>query len=83
MSLVREDQGIPKHQVRNAPDTFDLLRLSKQGSTPTPWARGLRDQIQRRALQTQKILHAQGYSAQRGIETMVSDHGLGRGQTMG
>ena len=23
------------------------------------------------------------YSGQRGIETMVSDHGLGRGQTMG
>ena len=28
----------------------------KQGSTPTSWARGLRDQIQKRALQTQKNL---------------------------
>ena len=31
--------------------------ISKQGSTPTPWARGLRDQIQKWALRTQKILY--------------------------
>ena len=31
--------------------------LSKQGSTPTPWSRGLRDQIQKWALQTQKTLY--------------------------
>ena len=58
--------------------------VSKQGSTPTPWARGLRDQIQKWALQTQKTLYiSRVFCAQRGIETMVSDHGLGRGQTMG
>ena len=31
--------------------------ISKQGSTPTLWARGLRDQIQKWALQTQKPLY--------------------------
>ena len=31
-------------------------QISKQGSTPTPWARGLRDQIQKRARQRQKTL---------------------------
>ena len=48
--------------------------LSKQGSTPTPWARCLQDQIQKRALQTQKIpfMH-RVYCAQRRIETMVSE----------
>ena len=32
------------------------LGFSKQGSTPTPWARGLRDQIQNWALEIQKTL---------------------------
>ena len=49
------------------------LLLSKQGSTPTPWARGLRDQIQKWALQTQKTLDFQGFCTQRGIQTMVSE----------
>ena len=31
--------------------------LSKQGSTPTPRGRGLRDQIQKWALQAQKTLY--------------------------
>ena len=31
--------------------------FSKQGSTPTPWARGLQDQIQKWARQTQKNLY--------------------------
>ena len=34
-----------------------FAEFSKQGSTPTPWARGLRDQIQKWALQTQKTLY--------------------------
>ena len=54
-----------------------ILHFSKQGSTPTPWARGLRDRIQKRALQTQKSFRV--YSAQRGIETMVSDYGPDHG----
>ena len=34
--------------------------FSNQGSTPTPWARGLRDQIQKWALQTQMTLYFWG-----------------------
>ena len=34
-----------------------LCLLSKQGSTPTPWAQGPQDQIQKWALQTQKTLY--------------------------
>ena len=30
-----------------------LSKISKQASTPSPWVRGLRDQIQKRALQTE------------------------------
>ena len=33
------------------------LFISKRGSTPTHWARGLRDPIQKWALQTQKTLY--------------------------
>ena len=33
------------------------LLFSKKGSTPTPWARGVRDQIQKWAPQTQKTLY--------------------------
>ena len=36
--------------------------ISKQGYTPTPWAQGLRDQIQKWALQTQKTLYFLGFS---------------------
>ena len=36
---------------------MELQLFSKQGSTPTPWARGLRDQIQKWALQTRKTLY--------------------------
>ena len=60
----------------------DQAIFSKQGSTPTPWARGLRDQIQKWALQAETFI-SRVFCAQRGIETMVSDHGLGRGPTMG
>ena len=35
---------------------ISALLFSKKGSTPTPWARGPRDQIQKWALQTQKTL---------------------------
>ena len=31
--------------------------FSQQGSTPTPWSRGLRDQIQKWAVETQKTLY--------------------------
>ena len=55
------------------------IQLSKQGSTPTPWARGLQDQIQRRRARDRKPFMHRVCSAQRGIETMVSDHGLGNG----
>ena len=41
------------------------LLLSKQGSTPTPWARGLRDQIQKWALRTQKNPLFLGFSVLR------------------
>ena len=40
--------------------------FSKQGSTPTPWARGLRDQIQKWALQTQKTLYFGGFLCSEG-----------------
>ena len=65
--------------------TSPTPRINKQGSPPTPWARGLRDQIEKRAGQRQKTLYSSShriYSAQKGIGTMISDHGLGRGQTM-
>ena len=42
---------------RDAESTCFKGSLSKQGSTPTPWARGLRDQIQKWALQAQKTLY--------------------------
>ena len=50
-----------------------LLSLSKQGSTPTSWAWGLRDQIQKRCSRHRKPFVHRVYSAQRGIETMVSE----------
>ena len=56
--------------------------VSKQGSTATPWARGLRNQIPKWALQTQKKKNtfiSRVFCAERWIATMVSDHGLGRG----
>ena len=34
-----------------------FLNISKKGSTPTPWARGRRDQIPKWALETQKTLY--------------------------
>ena len=45
---------------------------AKKGSTPTPWAGGLRDQIQKWALQTQKTLYFQGFLCSEGDW----DHGL-------
>ena len=46
------------HKSKNGPNYRSGGELiSKQGSTPTPWARGLRDQIQKWALQTQKTLY--------------------------
>ena len=48
--------------------------FSKQGSTPTPWARGLRDQIQKWARQSEKTLFSVGFSVLRGG---FRDRGLG------
>ena len=49
-----------------------MFAFSKQGSTPTPWAWGLRDQIQKWALQAQKTLYFQGFLCSEGDR----DHGL-------
>ena len=58
--------------------------VSKQGSTPTPWARGLRDQIQKGHSRHRKSFIHRFYTAQRGIETGLGpwsrkgpDHGVG------
>ena len=45
---------------------FSTRKFNKQGSTPTPWARGLRDQIQKWVLQTKKTLYFWGVSVLRG-----------------
>ena len=57
---------------------FCLERFSKQGSTPTPWARGLRDQIQKWALPDPENPLFLGFSVLRGglrpwSQTMVSE----------
>ena len=62
-----------------SPPNFRRIR-TPQGSTPTPWARGLRDQIQKRALHCRfrhrKSFMHRVHSARRVIEAMVSGHGL-------
>ena len=59
-----------------------VVGVSKQRSTPTPWAQGLRDQIQKEGAPETENPSCIGFSSgQRGTEAMVSDHGLGRGQT--
>ena len=51
---------------------------------PLPLGRGVCETKSKNgALQTQKTFISRVFCAQRGVETMVSDHGLGRGQTMG
>ena len=47
--------GLAILELKRKPENLET-NLSKKGSTPTPWARGLRDQIQKWALQTQKTL---------------------------
>ena len=55
--LFPHQQGLVS-LFQNYPQVRAIARqFSKQGSTPAPWARGLRDQIQKWALQTQKILY--------------------------
>ena len=49
-------KGSLQRNSASFPRNFRTLSI-KQGSTPTPWARGLRDQIQKWALQTQKTLY--------------------------
>ena len=65
------------------PPFRNFCSFSKQGSTPTPWARGSARPNPKRARQTQKSFMHRVCSARRGSETMVSDDGLGKGQTMG
>ena len=50
LPVLGERMWLPKCQ-------FNRTQNPNQGSTPTPWARGLRDQIQKWALQTQKTLY--------------------------
>ena len=57
--------------------------LSKPGSTPAPWAQGCETKSKNGRSRLRKPFISRVFCAQRGIETMVSDHGLGRGQTMG
>ena len=52
-------QGVSKHR--------------QKGVYPYPLGAGLRDQIQKKALQTQKILVYRVYSDQREIKTMASE----------
>ena len=54
--------------------------FSKTGSTPTPWSRGLRDQIQNGRPKTRNPFISRVFCAQRGSETMISegpDHEVG------
>ena len=70
-----ECADIKQKQPQDRKTIFETL-FSKQGSTPTSWARGLRDQIQKWAQDPENPLFL-GFSVLRGgIETMVSDHGL-------
>ena len=55
----------------------------QQGSTPTPWARLCESKSRNGHARDRKPFMHRVFSAQRGIETVVSDHGLRRGQTMG
>ena len=57
LSRVGQDAPPLRQKYRGCNVWSRLTVLSKQGSTPTPWARGLRDQIQKWALQTHKTLY--------------------------
>ena len=53
--------GLSLHNAHQSP------HVSANGGLPhTPWAQGLRDQIQKRALQTQKILRLQALQCSEG-----------------
>ena len=58
-----------------------LLDTVRPPDTPTPWAQGLRDQIQKRVLQRQEILYALGLQRSEGGWRPWSrkgpDHGVG------
>ena len=57
--------------------------LSKQG-LPLPHGRGVCETKSKNGRsRPRKPFISRVFCAQRGVETMVSDHGLGRGQTMG
>ena len=57
--FCNEDHFYPFSSQKKSRFASDFLCRSakKKGSTPTPWARGLQDQIQKWALQTQKTLY--------------------------
>ena len=66
-------------------DLIAIAILRKQGSTPPPLGRRVCETKvceKGRARDGKPCIH-RVYSAQRGVGTMVSDRGLGRGQTMG
>ena len=54
---------------------------SAKGSTPTPWARGLRDQIQKWALQTQKTLYFYGFLCSAQTMVLEGARPWGRGRS--
>ena len=63
-------------------DTIATLQFSKQGST-LPLGRGVRETKSKNGRsRPRKPFISRVFCARRGVETMVSDHGLGRGQTM-
>ena len=66
-----------KNLAKQRPRLFCVFGVfaifSKQGSTPTPWARRLQEQIQKGRSRHRKSFMHRVYSARRGIETMVSE----------
>ena len=62
---------------------FGLSKSANQG-LPLPLGRGVCENKSKKGrARPRKPFISRVFSAQRGIETMVSDHGLGKGQTMG
>ena len=71
------------HQIVRNQWRGKSCKVSKQGSTPTPWSRVCETKSNNGRPKPRKPFISRVFCAQIGIETMVSDHGLGRGQTMG
>ena len=79
--LLTRPQGLGRGEKFEGVATQEIPSLSKQGSSPTPWARGLRDQTQKWVLQTQKNPLFIGFSVLGGGLRPWSqtrpDHGVG------